>query len=248
MLGAKPTKPDSRDYKAAALLPATIVQRQLWDKPIQLDQGPYGTCVANAWTHILTDPPIEHPQRPLLDPNNQPSYAKLGSSAYWVDSKGNWTGEPVAAEKYAVKLYDSIHDGVIEPLDPTRKNGCYTGNGGLVLKNRGMLKAYYRCASAEQVVQSVLAHGPVVFASPWYRSMLDTHRDSTGTVWCNVDPATGIYGYHAYVINGADVTGITSRVRLQNSWGISWGSKGVAWITVDQLRVLFMDQAFIAEE
>jgi len=38
------------------------------------------------------------------------------------------------------------------------------------------------------------------------------------------------------------------RARIHNSWGVDWGNKGSAWVTLDDLRVLFMDQAFIAEE
>jgi hypothetical protein len=248
-LGAKPKKADPRDYPAAPKLPATTVTgRKLWDKPIQLDQGRYGTCVANAWTHLLTDTPIEHPEKTLLDPEKQPSYAKLGSSAYWCDSQGNYTGIPVAAEKYAVKLYDAIHDGIIMPLDPERDDGAYTQEGATILLRRGLISSYYRVASPEAVIQAVLTHGPVVFASPWYLSMDDPKRDASGTSWCDVDPGTTLRGYHAYVIDGADNTGSVARARIHNSWGIFWGNKGSAWVTLDELRVLWMNQAFIAEE
>jgi hypothetical protein len=243
-LGAKIKKADPRDWPAATILPKAEVTRMLWEKPIQLDQNMYGTCVTNAWTHILTDLPIEHPERPLLDPLNQPSYSALGSKAYWCDADGNYTGIPVAAEKYAVKLYDTIHNGIMEPLDPERKGGCYTQHGADVLKSRGLISSYYRCGSAEEVVQAVLTHGPVVFASAWYSSMDNTKRDSSGTMWVDVDPATPIRGYHAYVISGA----APGRVRLQNSWGVDWGNKGIAWLTIEDLRILFANQAFIAEE
>jgi len=248
-LGAKPRKPDPRDFPAASLLPTTLVSaRKLWEKPIQLDQNAYGSCVSNAWTHSLTEDPVQHPEKRLLDPALQPSYAKLGSKAYWCDAQGNYTGIPVAAELYAVRLYDAIHNGVMEPLDPDRNDGCYTQHGGDVLVARGLLRAYYRVASAEAVLQAVLTQGPVVFASPWYRSMDDTHRDAQGTAWVDVDPATGLRGYHAYVIDAADTTGTTDRGRIHNSWGQEWGNKGSAWVTLDDLRILFMNQAFIAEE
>jgi len=249
LLGAKPKKADPRDFPAGAFLPTTLeVGRKLWEKPIQLDQGPYGTCVANAWTHILTEDPVQHPEKRLLDPDLQPSYAKQGSRAYWSDSQGNYTGIPVAAEKYAVVLYDVIHNGTMEPLDPGRKNGCYTQHGGDVLLSRGLLRAYYRCASAEEVLQAVLTHGPVVFASPWYQSMDDTHKDASGTRWVDVDPATALRGYHAYVIDAADTTSAIDRARIHNSWGVDWGNKGSAWVTLEDLRLLWMNQAFIAEE
>jgi hypothetical protein len=171
----------------------------------------------------------------------------LGSSAYWSDDQGNYTGEPRAAELYAVRLYDAIHDGIMEEVDPDRSGGCYTQHGGDILVRRGIISAYYRVESPEAVVQTVLTHGPVVFASPWYLSMDSTHlRDNTR--WVDVDPATILRGYHAYLIDGADNTQSVVRVRLHNSWGVTWGNKGSAWLTLDELRVLWMDQAFMATE
>jgi len=131
-----------------------------------------------------------------------------------------------------------------------RNDGCYTQHGGDVLRRRGIIKAYYRVESADAVVQAVLSGRPVVFASPWYNSMARTYREGTSeTRWIDVDPASGIMGYHAYLIDGADNTSVEdARARVHNSWGVTWGNKGSAWITLDELRILWMNQAFIADE
>lgn len=250
-LGAKPVKPDYRDYPARLVLPAaTTVTEKAWAEPIMLDQGGYGTCVANAWTHLLTGDPIQHASIRALDPAKQPSYARWGTSAYWTNpltGKVDYQGDAYKAERYAVRLYDAIHDGVMEEADPARENGCQTQHGGDVLIQRGLISAYYRAASADEVVTAILTHGPVVFASPWYNSMFGTVRHADGSHWVNVDPSSGIAGYHAYLLDAA-VTGVNGWVRDHNSWGPGWAPHGSARISIADLQILFWGQAFIATE
>lgn len=252
-LGAIPSRPKPSDWRMPAILtpPTLEVTRKFWQRPVMLDQGPYGSCVPNAWTHFLTDAPVYHDDIPLLDPDNQPSYNTLGSSAYWVDPvTGDYDGEPRAAEKYAVNMYDRIHDGVMEPLDPTRKSGCYVDHGAIILKNRGLISAYYRATSADDVIQALLTHGPVVFASAWYTSMDDTRKDAKGRHWVDVDPATPIRGYHAYLLDGVDLAPDSGPacVRAHNSWGITWGRRGVALMSIEDLHTAYIQNAWVATE
>jgi hypothetical protein len=250
-LGALPVKPDYRDWPARLVIPAsTTITEKFHASPIMLDQGGYGTCVANAWTHLLTGDPIQHPGIRKLDPARQPSYAKLGSSAYWTNpltGKVDYQGDAYKAENYAVRLYDAIHDGVRMPLDPERDDGAYTQLGGDILKERGLISGYYRAMSADEVVTAILTHGPVVFASPWYASMDSPVKHADGSRWLNVDPSTPIRGYHAYLLDAA-VTGVNGWVRNHNSWGPMWSPRGSARISIPDLQILFMGQAFIATE
>src|SRR6266540_1980788 len=130
-LGAIPRRPDPRDWMMASVLPAATVMVKQWESPVRLDQGAYGTCVTNAWTHFLTCDPFEHPDKVLLDPTKQPSYSEMGSQAYWPNG---WYQDPLAAELYAMRMYDRIHDGVLEPLDPERDDGAQTSDGAVILK------------------------------------------------------------------------------------------------------------------
>ena len=41
--------------------PTPSADGPLWDDPVLLDQGDYGTCVGNAWAGFLACPPIEDP-------------------------------------------------------------------------------------------------------------------------------------------------------------------------------------------
>ena len=245
-LGAKPPRNDPADYRAASLLPAaTDLTYKMWDAPVVLDQGVYGTCVANAWTLLLLAAPLQHQERRLLSYDEQPRRNE-GSSRYWP---AGYREDPVAAELYALRLYDRIHT-TYEPPDPERDDGAQTEDGARVLRDRGLVSAWYRARTADEVVTAILTHGPVVFASPWYRSMDDPARvtnDGPSPYFrCPVLPSSGIRGYHAYLLDVADT--VRGYVSIHNSWGDGWGRGGRARITLEDLSVLFIGAAFIATE
>jgi hypothetical protein len=172
----------------------------------------------------------------------------MGSAAYWPNG---YQFPPIAGELYALRLYDAIHDGVLEDKDPERDDGAYTVDGAKVLLRRGLISAYYRAESADEVVQAVLAKGPVVFSSAWYYSMYSTHKMWNDARYVNVDVASGIAGYHAYLIDAVNLAPPEGPpfVRLSNSWGkMSWGTKGAARVSIEDLRVLYNGGAYIATE
>jgi hypothetical protein len=231
----------------AGILPATTLTTRTWQRPVNLDQGAHGTCVANAWTHFLTDTPIQHPDKVLLDPDRQPKYSTGGSQAYWPNG---WYADPIAGELFALRLYDAIHDGVLEPKDPEREDGSLASSGAVVLKRRGLISAYYRAASVGEVVQSVLTMAPVVFCSAWYYSMDNTPRLWNDAKYVDVDVSSNIRGYHCYLIDAVNLAPPEGPpfARLNNSWGWSWGTKGAARVTIEDLNTLFIGNAWIATE
>jgi hypothetical protein len=248
-LGAKPRKPDPRDWKMKDVLPGlTTATQRTYQRPIVLDQGAHGTCVFNGWTHFLTGTPIQHPDKVLLDPSKQPSYATDGSMAYWPNG---WYEDPIGAELYAMRGYDAIHDGIIEPLDPERDDGAFPQDGAAILKRRGLISAYYRAESVDEVVQCLLTKCPVVFSSAWYFSMDSTPKLWSDARYVNVDVGSNIRGYHCYLLDAVNLAPTEGPpfVRLSNSWGkVAWGTKGAARVTIDDLNVLWIGSAFIATE
>lgn len=250
-LGARPPKRDDRDFLMRSILPATTtIQRRYWSKPFTLDQGPYGTCVANAWTHYLAQGPITHLDRPRLNPENQPSPGQT----YWTYQKQgtfqtDW-GAPIpgTAEEYAVDLYDKIHE-LYEDPDPERDDGAYTVNGARALLKRGLISAYYNAQSVDDVLTALLTKGPVVFSSAWYGSMYGPYK-AYDNMYLKVDLSTTLHGYHAYVLDAVDLSPLEGPpfVRLHNSWG-PWGYKGTVRVPIEpDLNILFGNSAYIATE
>jgi hypothetical protein len=250
-LGAKAPKRDERDFLMRTILPPRGTKlRQYWSKPFTLDQGPYGTCVANAWTHYLAQGPIVHLDRPRLNPDNQPTAGQL----WWTQEKSgtfqtSWGApKPGTAEEYAVDLYDKIHE-LYEDPDPERDDGAYTADGAKALLKRGLISAYYNASSVEDAINAVLNLGPVVFSSAWYGSMYSPYS-AYDNKYMKVDVASGIRGYHAYVLDAVELAPPAGPpfVRMHNSWGV-WGYQGTVRIPIEpELHTLFIGSAYIATE
>ncbi len=238
-LGAKPVKPDYRDYLLPAPYRVGGYYKREWTSDVRLDQGAYGTCVGNAWTHLLTSTPRTHSKMRLLNPDRQPA---PGTGGYWPR---DFTGDSRGAERYAIHLYDAIHDGTLEAPDPGREAGASPQHGGDVLHARGLL-TYYRLPDVAAVLDYLGTQGPVVFASPWYRSMDTPVKHTDGSHWVEVDPASGLRGYHCYLLSAIDTA--AGYVDLFNSWGFSWGIKNKARLAIDDIGTVFMNQAFGATE
>jgi hypothetical protein len=142
-LGRLPLPRDDRDFKLANILPAR------------------GSATRKFW------------KRPLV----------LDQGATGTCEGNAWTGwladapvyhpdipalnDPIQGEVYARQLY------VEATGDTTLQEGAYTRQLLNVLVGRGLVGAYHRASSVDEVVTAILTLGPVCFGSNWYRSMDD---------------------------------------------------------------------------
>src|SRR5205085_5483189 len=151
--------------------------------------------------------------------------------------------EPGTGEDYARRLY------VDATGDTTLEQGAYTRQILNVLVSRGLLGAYYRASSVEEVVQAILTVGPVCFGSSWYHSM-DTVISKYGNAYIRVDESSGVRGGHEYLLDGVNLAPADGPpfVRLHNSWSAQWAWLGTARVSIDDLHLLFVGDAFIATE
>ncbi len=119
-----------------------------------------------------------------------------------------------------------------------------------VLKNWGYISEYRWAFDAETVINHVLAKGPVVVGTNWYRDMFTPHN-LTGYM-----SLTGPNdGGHAWLIIGAyknrrNPDGSVGAVRMINSWGPQWGQWGRAWLKISDLDRLIKEEgeACVASE
>lgn len=209
---------------AAPVLPKSALRSVEWTRRILvLDQGQLGSCTGNAATGALgTDSAGRTAQTSV-------TISAAGAAA----SRGRFAaGRHLLDEGFARSLYslatelDSV-PGAFPPED--------TGSSGLgvakALRALG-LAAGYRHAFHLQALTSALQTSPVIIGIPWLQSMFEPGTDGRLTV----DPASGVAGGHEVEIAQYDAT--NGEYWITNSWGISWGQQGRAYLTAADLRWL----------
>jgi len=109
-------------------------------------------------------------------------------------------------------------------------DGSTTRGGVKAVQSLGYVSAYHWAQSLDDVVQAVLEVGPVVAGTDWTEDMLD--GDDAGLLH-----ATGpVLGGHEYVIDGVSVT--HRLLRIKNSWGRSWNSRGFGYLSFNDFASL----------
>lgn len=155
-------------------------------------------------------------------------------------------GDVATGEKYARELY------VEATGDTTLQEGAYSRQLVSVLLKRGLVGAYYRADTIDEIVTALKFKGPVGFGCDWYRSMDQPRFVSfpSKNAWLDVDEASGIRGGHFFILDGIDDAPAEDPpfVRMHNSWGPNWAWLGTARISLVDLGKLMVGDAWICEE
>jgi len=215
-LGAKPDRPDLRDYVLRpAGLPQITADRKFYtmvDKDFRIAQGNEGTCVGHAATNVLLAGPSEHLTYPAFQTEE-------------------------SAHQFARRLYLEASG------DTTYQKGMYPRDACAELLVSGLIGSYWKVLQVEDVITALLTFGPVMIAIPWYGSMFygDGRLSKVyGNYWVKVNLESELVGYHCIALTGIDLDpddGAPPFVRIQNSWG-GWGQNGTARLTVEGFRRL----------
>jgi hypothetical protein len=106
------------------------------------------------------------------------------------------------------------------------------------LQQQGILYEYHWAQKADEVLDCLLAKGPVLIGTDWYDSMMDTDKDGFLNVQPNADPeghCTCLIGAHRAKQRGKTTVAAVEGI---NSWTDKWGKKGHFWITMDDFAKL----------
>lgn len=128
------------------------------------------------------------------------------------------------------RIDDSQIPGQWEPND-TGSTGVWSM---LVLQQLGLIASYQHTTDMATALR-LLSKAPISIGVTWWNSFFTPDR--TGTLV--LDQGQGIGGGHQIAITANDVGG--KRVRLRQSWGLSWGLLGHAWIPYSVLSDLMDD-------
>lgn len=158
------------------------------------------------------------------------NYAKFQNSRFFVNH----------SSRYLVndKGYDFYHLATVADEWPNEQYppddlGSSVLAGAKVLKSLGYVSRYEWAPDFNSFLAAVQRQ-PVMIGSLWTNGMFDP--DSKGLI----KPTGDIAGGHAYSIRGVDFQ--HQLVRMRNHWTPSWGIKGEAFITFDDMKWLLDQQ------
>lgn len=225
---------DERDNKfpMALVLPTSLegVTSKYWYAYRAYCNQTGDTCVANAWTHFLTDSPRTHriydldAGRPNWGINLQLALRGYVSNQ---SSEAGWRGW----------LYDQAQN-IDEWDDTPPEGGTSVRAAAKILQALGAITSYHWANSVGDIANAVLTTGPVVMGTTWYNSMFNPILKSDHA-YLGVNPDSGIAGGHAWVVNGYSTD--TGYFRMKNSWGKDWGYGAHAYLSSHDLDYLLND-------
>ncbi len=207
----KPTFDErSKDFPIRAAINERPKRRtKKWRNGVIIDQGREGACVGFGWTAEALSTPV---------------------AVDLTRVKADVPKDPTAFAHY---IYQRAK--VLDPWDGENYEGTSVLAGAKAMQEAGLIKEYRWCFGIEDVIDALMTTGPVVLGIYWYESMYDAPEGivtvSGKTVGGHCITAVG-YKLAADSATGEDT------IILQNSWGYSWGTWGLAEIAVSDLAAL----------
>ncbi len=107
-----------------------------------------------------------------------------------------------------------------------------------VLRDRGYCTEYRWAETLEEALRWLAFRSPLIIGVDWHQGMFTA--DAQGFIH-----ATGtVRGGHCVLVSGMDTR--RSAVRLTNSWGVSWGQNGRAWLSFEDFEKLIHARGEVA--
>lgn len=179
-----------------------------WYTAPALDQGATPQCVAYSGGHFLEAGPVTNKIGKPVRPTLENLYHECQDNDEWPGS--DYEGTSVRA------LFK-------------------------VLQRRGFVSRYEWAYQALDIAAWVLTQGPMVVGTDWFDGMMGDTVTNARTDF--ITPTGYPLGGHAWLIKGVNLNkpcpdGTMGAFRMLNSWGRSWMTDGMAWISFASMQKL----------
>jgi hypothetical protein len=208
--------PKSKDYSISSKIRSTPRRVDtFWSVGPILDQGSEGACVGFGWAAQALASPFKSDLNKSKSPKSPREPQPFASYVYKEAQKVDfWPGEDYS--------------------------GTSVLAGAKIMKELGFIKSYAWAFSIEEIIDSIVAKGPVVLGVPWHSGMYEAPGGVLKVTGKKV-------GGHCILAVGfkAESEKFEGKdsIILQNSWGTSWGIDGIAEIEVSELEKLIAENA-----
>ena len=150
---------------------------------------------------------------------------------------------------FAFKLYEEARR--FDPWSSDPSEGTSLLATLQALKRTGYVGEYRWAFTVNEAILALTRLGPLMVASDWTQSMMEPEANGL----LRVDPDSGVIGGHSFLINaivldysrkfrliggGGVIKNNVPLLRMQNSFGSSWGHDGQAYIWADDLESLLV--------
>jgi len=204
-----------------------------------LDQGPLGSCVAQAVSQIIRGKMLQQGA-----PTSVPFPSRLWSYTMALAKQGD-VGKDVGTN--IGTMLDVLAQAGFPPESEWPYDVSQFGRKPPLAAHHAALdqeavlaEAYHPIVldgdmRASSVRQALTAGNLVAFGTPVTEVFVSS--DPGGAVVQRPQPGAPIAGGHAMVVAGFEIDPATGRVRFRiaNSWGKGWGESGFFWMDVDYL-------------
>lgn len=143
-----------------------------------------------------------------------------------------------ATQDFASLLYQSARDEDAK-TGYRYPDGASVLGGAQACKNRGYISGYRWAFGIDDVIDTLVAKGPVVLGINWYDGMYETAQD--GLVIVN-GPCVGGHCILATGYWPNHPVFHTDVIQWTNSWGANYGENGKGYIRVSDLDMLLQQQ------
>lgn len=167
---------------------------------------------------------------PVLDQGQTPHCVGYAGAQWLQTEEATWTEHSLPSGVTGDVLY---YDCKAVDGEPKAEDGSTGRSLMKVMQSLGYLASFHWATSSTDIIAWLSTKGPVLVGTPWTQNMFTPDKNGY------IHPRGAVAGGHEWIVHGVfpDKRG-NAMLKMCNSWGVSWGAAGHAYIKASDLWAL----------